>query len=445
MINNSLIILVLFIVYEGFYLLPESMVVIPGVFRLSDIFFVILPLFGLLFCKSLFKALQSHREESLLVIGICILMFISPLMAQMFFDQPYSQGLQLIRQNFFWASFFMYVVLLRNIEGIDKLIQLMTLLVALYVLVLLLTKYFPGLGIIHFTEKFYSKTGGMRRFGDHRLFFPYGSVPVFIYCITLARLLYVREEVSMFRKSCWMVFLLIVAYAILSTYTRTLVSSLVVVTAFALITCKRRMLKFAAITLSVIFASTLVLGMAVSEDEIPIIGDTKLAKMILQTSKLQKEAGREFQMTMYLSALMRSPVTGVGNLATRKDSEKEIGTMTTYRKYGFFNGSDLGYLKIAGESGLLGIAWVVWFFSYLYRSSRQTLAKALTLGNVPAVEAVSRGTIYFLVYLMFTGFTFAHFVLPHGIAIVAFSLALMAVTRVSVNELAVASPAKVSG
>lgn len=422
--------------YEGFYLLPESLVVIPGVFRLSDAFFVMLPLFCLFFIKSLLKAFRSYREESLLVVGICVVMLISPLMAHLFFDQPYTQGLILVRQNFVWLSFFTYVLFLRNIEGLETLVNLTTALIGIYVVILLLTKYFPDLGLIHFTEKYYSKIGGMRRFGDHRLFFPYGSVPVFIYCVTLARLLYARKEVSAISKSCWVGLLFVVSYAILSTYTRTLVSSLVVVTAFALITCKQRILKFAAIALSLVFVSILALGMAVSEENIPIIGDTKLAKMVLQTSKLQKEAGREFQMSMYLSALMRSPITGVGNLATRKDSEKEIGTMTTYRKYGFFNGSDLGYMKIAGESGLVGIAWVVWFFSYMYRSSKQTLTKAVALGNVPVAEAICRGSYYFLVYLIFTGFTFAHFVLPNGIAIVAFSLALMAVTRVSVNQLA---------
>ena len=444
-ITRWLVVLVLFIVYEGFYLLPGSLVVLPGVFRISDAFFVMLPTFSVLFWKSLFQTFQRHLEESLLVISICLLMLISPLMAQIFFDQPYLNGLQLVRQNFFWLSFFLYIPLLRDIEGVDNVIRLMTVLIGIYVVILLLTKYFPDLGIIHFTEKYYSQSGSMRRFGDYRLFFPYGSVPIFIYCITLARLLYLREKTSIFRRSCWVGVLLIIAYAILSTYTRTLVSSLVVVTAFALITCKQRMLKFVAIALSTIFISSLVLSLAISEGDIPIIGDTKMAKMVLQSSKLEKETGRELQMSMYWRALLRSPLTGVGNLATRKNTEEEMGVMTTYRKYGFFNGSDLGYMKIAGESGLLGIAWVVWFFSYLYRSGRLTLDKAIKLGNVPTAEAVSRGTLYFLVYLMFTGFTFAHFVLPHGIAIVALSLALIAVTRVSVNQLVAANAAKVSG
>ena len=435
MIRNFFIVLILFVLYEGFYLLPEKMIVIPGVFRISDIFFLILPVMALFSIKNLNTAVVRYREESLLILSICIIMLISPLMAQQYFDQPYMRGIILIRQNFFWLSFFMFALLIRDIEGVGKIINTITILVFIYVVILLMTKYFPNLGIIHFTEKYYNKSGGMTRFGDHRLFFPYGSVPVFVYCITLANWLYIRKEVSQAKKIFMLGLLLIIANTILSTYTRALVSSLVLVTVFALITSERRMLKYVAFAFCLIFLSCLFMGMAMSEDDIPIISDTKLAKMIIQTSTLKKETGRELQASMYITQLMRSPLTGVGNLATRKDTDMENGTMTTYKKYGFFNGSDLGYLKIAGESGLVGIAWVIWFYSYIYRSSRHILAKALHLGDVPVAEAVSRGTLYFLVYLMFSGVTLPHFATPNGIVIVSFALSLMAVTKGTLDKL----------
>ena len=63
------------------------------------------------------------------------------------------------------------------------------------------------------------------------------------------------------------------------------------------------------------------------------------------------------------------------------------------------------------------------------------MAKALHLGDVPVAEAVSRGTLYFLVYLMFSGVTLPHFATPNGIVIVSFALSLMAVTKGTLDKL----------
>lgn len=437
LIRNCLIALLLFVLYEGFNFLPDNMVVIPGVFRISDAFFIFLPI---LFVAILvyFRTLKRFGEESLLVLAICALMLLSPLMAQIFFDQPYMKGLVLVRQNFFWLSFFVYILLLRDIDGVEKAINLLTALVGIYVLALVLTKFFPKLGLIHYDSKFYNKSGSLIRFGDYRLFFPYSSVPIYFYCITLARLLHPRIGETRLRKAFWLAFVLIVFYAILSTYTRILVSSLLIVTVFALITSKQRMFQWTAAALTLAFVSSLVLSKAFFDGEIPIIGETKLARMVLKVDTLQREQGREFQMDMYVNQFKRSPFTGVGNISTRKDTEEEIGTLTTFRKYGFFNGSDLGYMKVIGESGLAGLAWILWFFAYFFRRSRQTLVKATLLGTVPTAQTIARGHLYFFIYLIFTGVTLPHFVLPQGIAIVALSLAVLAVIRVSVNEAATA-------
>lgn len=132
---------------------------------------------------------------------------------------------------------------------------------------------------------------------------------------------------------------------------------------------------------------------------------------------------------MYVNNFLKSPLTGVGTLA--------MGVTETFsrsfRKYGFFNATDLGYPKIAGEYGLVGLAWVVWFYSYVYRRSRQTLTQALALGNAPEAEAVARGLRYFLIYLVISGFTLPHFVTLDGIPAIVLTLAFMAVTRESLQ------------
>jgi len=441
LIQRFFIILLLFVLYEGFYFLPEKLVVIfPGVFRLSDAFFIILPLFFIFFAKNMLRAVLRFREESLLVLGICGLMFLSPLMAEQFFGQPYMKGLILVRQNLGWLAFFPFAVMVRDLDGVDRTIRLMTILVGIYVVILLLTKYFPDMGLIHYDKGAYRKTGPLIRFGEYRLFFPYGTVPILFYCISLARFLHPPPGgESLRRKALELAFILVVAYAILSTYTRALVFSTLIATAFGLFTSRRRVLKFAAVFVVFVVVSLQAMIMA-SGVKLPFVEDTKLGKMVLESSALPHEAGREFQVSMYLTQFLKSPLTGVGNLVIRKNTEWEIGDLTTYRKYGFFNATDIGYLKIVAENGLLGIAWVIWFLSYLYRSSRQILTRAVATGGAPTAEFVARGHLYFLFYLSISGFTIAHFVLPHGLNILALSMAIIAVTRVSLNEQVVGTP-----
>ena len=229
----------------------------------------------------LFQAYHKYGEESLLVIAMCALLLINPLMSQLFFDQPYMQGLVLIRQDFFWFSFFMYVLLLKDLDCIEKTFNLLTLLCGFYISCLIVTKYFPDLGIIHFDSRFYNKIGFLQRFGDFRLYFPYGTVPIFFYCITLARLLHAPKNERIYHKIKWSAFLIIVFYAVLSTYTRMLVVSILVVTAVAFFTSKRPILKFGAAFISLIFVSIIVLGKAGSGEDLGIIGDSKLVKMAM--------------------------------------------------------------------------------------------------------------------------------------------------------------------
>jgi len=436
--------LLLFVLYEGFNFLPDKLVVIPGVFRISDSFFVILPLIILILALTQFRVFRKYDKESLLVLAMCVLLLINPLMSHIFFGQQYVKGLVLTRQNFFWLSFFVYVLVLTDMKKVETAINVLTILCGFYLIALIMTKYIPSLGLIHYDPRFYNESGSLVRFGEFRLFFPYGTVPIFFYCITLARLLHAPETESLIKKTKWLAFLVLVIYAILSTYTRSLVSSVLIVTIVGILLSRHQMLKLYAVFFGCSFVFILLVGSSFSDGEIPLIGDTKLAKMVTQQKNLQAESGREFQAKMFLKQLVRSPFTGVGTLAPLRDTNWVMGDIASIRKYGFFSGVDVGYPKIAGEYGVLGIAWVIWFLSYLYRSSRQTLSKAISLNNLPIAEAVARGHIYFMIYLLISGVTIAHYVHPYGLTIIAFSLAIMAVTRVSVNELVAANAAKVS-
>ena len=133
---------------------------------------------------------------------------------------------------------------------------------------------------------------------------------------------------------------------------------------------------------------------------------------------------------MFMNHFIKSPLTGVGNINSGATSEERI---RTYQKVGYFNGVDIGYLKVAADNGMVGMAWVIWFFSYMYRRSKQTLKKALALGDEPMAEAVARGLRYFLIYLAISGLTLPHFVRFERIPAIVLALAIMAVTHESLR------------
>jgi hypothetical protein len=168
----------------------------------------------------------------------------------------------------------------------------------------------------------------------------------------------------------------------------------------------------------------------VSGRGISFIEDSKLGKIVMLSNKLPPETERMFQVSMYLKHFIKSPLTGVGNLRSGKTHDE---AQRTYRKYGFWNAVDIGYLKMAAENGMVGMVWVVWLYSYLYRRSKQTLKKALALGDEPIAEAVARGLRYFLIYLAISGLTLPNFVVPDGIPTIVLVLAIMAVTRESLR------------
>jgi hypothetical protein len=329
--------------------------------------------------------------------------------------------------------------LIRDIKEVEKLLKLLTGLAGIYVTLLILTKYFPNMGIIHFSERFYSKSAGTMRFGEHRLFFPYGTIPIMLYCIALARLLYGPSGKG-FGKMFLVVFILIVWYAILSSFTRGIVYPLVIATVFALFRGGRRSVRFTAFGAMAVLACVYVLSVAVNEGGGKAFEETKVGKLIFNAGSLEPERGREIQALMYLRGFERSPLTGVGTFAVRGTGGRaEEVDAIAYRKYGFFDAVDLGYLKILGENGLLGIAWVIWWYSYFFRRAKQTLRAAKMLGNMPFVEAFCQGVLYLMVYLLISGVTLGHWIHPNMITILPLLLALMAVTRVSVNRIATAS------
>jgi hypothetical protein len=438
LIANVIVALLLFLQHEAFYLLPKEVLVAPGVFRMSDALLVIAPVFVL----SIPGTFSRYREESLLVISFLLLMLMSCLMGSYFFPQTYFEGILNIRRNFAWISFFMFIPLIRNLEQAERLVKFLTFLTGIYVLILILTKFFPNLGIIHFPKRVYDLTSSLIRFGEFRLFFPYGNISLMLFFIALAQLLNGGMKESFITQAMRLAFISVVSYAVVASMTRAVIYPVLTTVAFAFIRSKVGGIKAMAITFAILLIAFQVASSAISTSGSSILENTKLGKMLLKSDELAPEAGRLFQVKMYLMQFARSPITGVGNFAIGKYTNHEDGVQKTIKEFGFFNGSDLGYLKILAENGLIGVAWVIWWFSYFYRRSRQTAAESQVLGGAPFAEVLIRGLFLFNVYLFISGVTLGHWVHPNVLTILPLSLALMAIARVSVKDGSVSQNAR---
>lgn len=430
MIANCIVALLLFLQHEAFYLLPARMIVAPGVFRMADAALLAMPLFGL----SVPRTIARYREESLLVISFLLMMFLSCVMGSLFFPQSYYEGILNIRNNFIWASFFAFIPLVRNPERAERVVKFLTFLAGGYVLLLLATRWFPGLGIIHLPKNLYDRSSTLLRFGEHRLFFPYGNIPLLFFFIALAQTVSGGVREGALARLMRHGFMAAVFCAVVYSMTRAVIYPTLAAVAFAFVTGKSRSMRFAGIAVGVLLLCLQLLSVSVTGSGSSMFGGTLLGKMILRADELSPEGGRAAQAKMYLEAFARSPIAGVGNFAIGKYSKYQDAVAQNVRVYGFFNGSDLGYLKILGENGLIGVAWLLWWFSYFYRRGRQTLAHADELGDAPFAGVLTRGLMYFTVYLLISGVTLGHWLHHNMLTVLPLSLALMAIARVSVAE-----------
>lgn len=403
---------------------------------MRDAFFLIIPIFFAVYSVSTIRIIKDYRTESRLVLFIIALIFIGPLMAKIFFAQTYLGGLLFIRHSLVWFAFFMFMVILRDLENVDRFLRYFTVFIGIWLLLLILTKYMPTLGIINVTQEWYIGGHG-KRFGEFRLYFPYGDVPMYLYCIALASLLHGSSQRGIGAKFLSTVYVFIAFYAVTSTFTRILITTLLLVTLYALATCQRHALRLFAFSVGGMLLVIQAFGMAAGTGGIGLLEQSNLGKLASKASEMQEERGRKLQLQMYRDNFLRSPVSGVGNLPNDKTRKNELDVaplMRNYRKYGFFNINDTGYPKTAAEYGLLGVFWLIWYFRTAFRRSRDIISRSKSTDIPPAAKVIGYGTLYFSIYLLISGVTLPHFILPDGTIIVALALAVLAIAYKSLEQ-----------
>jgi hypothetical protein len=82
----------------------------------------------------------------------------------------------------------------------------------------------------------------------------------------------------------------------------------------------------------------------------------------------------------------------------------------------------------------LGVFWLIWYFRTVFRRSRDIIIRSKSTDIPPAAKVIGHGTLYFSIYLLITGVTLPHFILPDGTIIVALALAILAISYKSLDQ-----------
>jgi hypothetical protein len=407
--------------YEGFGLLPEMITVpIPGFLRLSDLFFVSLPILYLFGFKKIFTIFRTHTQASIFITVGCFLVIIGLVMAQVHFGQSLITGLLKLRQFLNLFLFFVLLILISNEKETVSFIRGLFLIV-IVIGVLSLIQYFnPNIPIFRGEdlEVIYSGEKYLRN-DSYRILFPAAALSVLIYFYVLGELIAVKKPEKFYWKVSLLIFLFLLFYL---QQTRARLLTITVVTIYALLTSRNKKYIICAFTLTFLFTCAQFFLYAVS-NKTQLENSTlfKLTESVLNISDT-KEASindRLSQVEMYWRYFKKYPVLGAGTL--------EIESPLSL-KFGLYNTSDLGYVKMLGEYGIMGVFWFVWLLVYIFKRTRNFISENTNLKNPNLFNGIIKGTRLFYWYITVTMLTLPHFGRGRAIIYMTISLVLLELT-----------------
>ena len=423
--KKYLLLLLVVLMYEGFGLLPESLtVLIPGYFRMKDIIF---PVFVLLCCfkfASLTVVFRRNTQASLIVLSFCLLLVLGIVMARAHFGQSIFTGFLKLRDNFNIILVFILFLLIDNEKDLSFVVRGLSLIVCVVGVLSVIQYFIPNVHIFSGKdiEGIYSGTK-LLRLGSYRLYFPAASLAVLLFCYTAGEIIIIDNPKFFYLKCTFLLFLFTLFFM---QQTRARLLTLSVVSLIAIFMGKKVRYKIVATALVCLLVMIQLLFFSISGHGIISLKNSRIYKLtqtVFSVFDKKQEASirdRFIQAEMYTSYFQKYPICGAGTLAFGSPLSK---------KYGLYNTSDLGYLKLLCEYGLVGMTWLVWLFIYVFRKSRVNLGDMNSLKDLPDIYmGIMYGTRFFYLYVLVSMLTLPHFSRGHTITYMGISIALLDIT-----------------
>ncbi len=419
-IRKYLALILIFVMYESFGLLPEALAVpIPGDFRISHSFFIAIPFVYMLSFRKFFFIFQEHTHATLIVLFGCLLVIFGIAMAQYNFGQPFLTGLLKLRQLLTLFLFFILLALISDEKETVFFIRGLFSLVGVIGVLSLIQYVNPSIPIFRGVdiETLYSGEK-LFRHGSYRIVFPTAALGVLMYFYVLGELIAIKNPQHFYWKLGFLVLLFLLFYL---QQTRARLLAIVIITIYALITSKKSNYKIAAFVLALIFTCSQLLSYAVSNKGLIDPENSRILKLTDSVfdafeSKDPSINDRLQQVDMYWHYFKQYPVFGAGTLAIESPLSAKVK---------LYNTSDIGYMKLICEYGIIGLFWFVWLFVWVFKRTGKTSFENSKSKNLNLFIGIIKGTRLFYFYLAVTMLTLPHFGRGHTIIYMVISIVLL--------------------
>lgn len=394
-----LVLLIFFCVFNSFRLLPVTDV--SGGFHLKDVGNV------LIWLGILWSVLSSKRQNDLsklnnilswFIFAYLQLVLIQASLASMIYEQSLLSGLIRARDQFYYGSFFLFLVLIETRQDAEMLMKFLTGL-SLILICLALINYF-GPTIFH--HKMAVESG--IRSGIKRAFIPGISI------ILVTGLWHLVYYMNQNKSSIWSLLFFILFYAmVVFRQTRGRVIALTITVLIVLFTKKRYKL-FAGFACTLLISATLL--------SVTMEKNIFFTQFGLAYENYKQKSGtwgaRVVQIEAAWEIIKQHPFFGSGGLVIREGA----GEVTYEMRWAAY-GADLGYTNFLKYFGGTGFLWMILFISVFY-------ARFFSLVKKPETDRVMANfSVYMFTYILIAEITLDSFYRPHGIIILCLTLAIL--------------------
>ncbi|WP_041245450.1 O-antigen ligase family protein [Geotalea uraniireducens] len=399
--------LIIFLLREFFWLLPQQLIVLPNVIRISDIGILLMAgttLFVVVANSAKIKFIKS--SFTLIILSFILLSFLNVYFSNSYYQQPITEGLRAIRSNLYYLIFFVVIFTLDNKEKLMKFLRWLTVLCLLLVAVTFLQYAMPSASIFHVDNSAMFK----QRFGFYRLINPGLDLVMLAYFITIAR--FIQSGVPC-RLLCLMSGIIFTTQFFLSQTRGYLLSFPLAMMISMTVTGKFRWLVITVWCFAMGVGALQMTGLVTQQKHENFV--TRLIESsITETLSRKGNVGIRYETAKaYWNYAMQHPITGTGIISPLSEIARKL-------KYPILR-TDLGYVIMFSQYGLLGIAWLIWLsltyfkkVAFVYRRIHDDELKAIVLGLMSH-----------FIFMLISFITLPHFILATMIVTVAINIAIL--------------------
>ena len=404
------IVIIIVLLREFFWLLPDNFLVVRDIVRVSDagmllMIFVIVCEIG----RNPDKIKYLNSSFTPVIAGFVILSLFNVLVSNLNYEESLALGFRWIRSNFFYLFYYVVILLVDTPEKLGRLVKWLMVLCLILVGFTVAQYAMPGMTIFHNPDNDWIFE---KRFGLFRLINPGLDMVMLCFFIVIAR--FIQTGASC-RIPC-IVTGTVFSLQILLSQTRAYLLSLPLALMVSLaVTGKIRWLIVTAWCLAIVVGVSQMSELLTGQKYENLL-TRLLESSVTETVKKQGDVGIRYQTArVFWKYAMEHPITGTGAISPQ-------GTVARRLNYPFLR-TDLGYVIMFSQYGLLGIAWLIWLSAVYFRKVGLVYRRITD----PELKALLFALFTHYLFMVISFVTLPHFILSIMIVTVALNIGMLEV------------------